>query len=211
LPNLYHLDGEQPKRPRYSGGTLRIGAFGAMRVLKNLMTAAGATLQIANAKRAELEFWISAGRSEGAGWVIEAVRQMLNGLPHVKLVENNWQTWPRFRQTVRHMHLMLQPSYTESFNVVTADGVAQGVPGVVSDAIDWAPDSWKAPVDDANAVGARWPQAPRKRVGRGARIIRPETSQQPRDASLVGLPQLTCGPRTLACRAPTHRGACHLK
>jgi len=152
LPNFYYLDGSHAKRERYSGGTLRIGAFGATRVLKNLMTAAGAALEIANAKRADLEFWISSGRNEGAGSVVDAVRQMFNGLPHVKLVENGWQTWPQFRQTVRHMHLLMQPSYTESFNVVTADGVAEGVPSVVSDAIDWAPDSWKAPVDDAHAM-----------------------------------------------------------
>jgi hypothetical protein len=152
LPNLYHLDDAQPKRQRYSGGTLRIGAFGATRALKNLMTAAGAALEIATAKRADLEFWISSGRNEGAGSVVDAVRQMLNGLAHVKLIENGWQTWPQFRQTVRHMHLLLQPSYTESFNVVTADGVAEGVPSVVSDAIDWAPDNWKAPVDDAHAM-----------------------------------------------------------
>jgi hypothetical protein len=152
LPNLYHLDDVHPKRERYSGGTLRIGAFGATRALKNLLTSAGAALEIANAKRATLEFWISSGRNEGAGAVVDAVRQMLNGLPHVKLVENGWQTWPQFRQTVRHMHLLLQPSYTESFNVVTADGVAEGVPSVVSDAIEWAPDSWKAPVDDAHAM-----------------------------------------------------------
>src|SRR5665213_2148425 len=168
LPNLYHLDDAQPKRERYSGGTLRIGAFGATRALKNLMTAAGAALQIANGQRSDLEFWISSGRNEGAGSVVEAVRQMMTGLPHVKLVENGWQTWPQFRQTVRHMHLLLQPSYTESFNVVTADGVAEGVPSVVSDAIDWAPSAWKAPVDDANAIAlvgrklltARW--APRQ-------------------------------------------------
>ncbi len=30
------------------------------------------------------------------------------------------------------MHLLLQPSYTESFNMVTADGVAEGVASVVS-------------------------------------------------------------------------------
>jgi hypothetical protein len=77
---------------------------------------------------------------------------MVHGLPHVKLVENGWQTWPQFRQTVRHMHLLLQPSYTESFNVVTADGVAEGVPSVVSDAIHWVPDNWKAKVDDANDI-----------------------------------------------------------
>jgi hypothetical protein len=152
LPNLYFLDNEKPKRERYSGGTLRIGAFGATRALKNLLTSAGAALEIANARRASLEFWISSGRNEGAGAVVDAVRQMLNGLPHVKLVENGWQTWPQFRQTVRHMHLLLQPSYTESFNVVTADGVAEGVASVVSDAIEWAPDSWKAAVDDAHAM-----------------------------------------------------------
>jgi hypothetical protein len=154
LPNMYYLDGIHPKRERYCAGTLRIGAFGATRALKNLMTSAGAALQIANSLHADLEFWISAGRNEGAGCVVEAVRQMLNGLPHARLVESNWQTWPKFRQTVRHMHLLLQPSYTESFNVVTADGVAEGVPSVVSDAITWAPDSWKAPADDAGVMAA---------------------------------------------------------
>jgi len=69
-------------------------------------------------------------------------------VPHVRLVENGWQSWPKFRTSVRHMHLLLQPSYTESFNMVTADGIAEGVPSVVSDAIDWAPDSWKAAFDD---------------------------------------------------------------
>lgn len=116
------------------------------------MTAAGAALEIAAGARSDLEFWISSGRSEGAGPVVEAVRQMFSGLPHAKLVENGWQSWPEFRRTVRHMHLLLQPSYTESFNVVTADGVAEGVPSVVSDAIEWAPDNWKAPVDDAHAM-----------------------------------------------------------
>jgi hypothetical protein len=153
LPNMYHLDSTaSPKRPLYGGGTLRIGAFGATRALKNLLTAAGAAVEIANARRADLEFWISSGRNEGAGPVIDAVKQMMHGLPHVKLMENGWQTWPQFRQTIRHMHLLLQPSYTESFNVVTADGVAEGVPSVVSDAIEWAPDSWKAEVDDAGHI-----------------------------------------------------------
>jgi hypothetical protein len=155
LPNMYHLD--QPAVPRepYRCGTLRIGAFGATRTLKNLLTAAGAALEIANRRGADLEFWISSGRNEGAGPVLDAVRQMMSGLAHVKLVENGWQTWPQFRQTVRHMHLLLQPSYTESFNVVTADGIAEGVPSVVSHAIDWAPSSWKAQVDDAEDIARK--------------------------------------------------------
>jgi hypothetical protein len=152
LPNMYYLERAAPRRSLYQGGTLRIGAFGATRVLKNLMTAAGAAVEIANSMRADLEFWLSTGRNEGGGSVMDAVRQMMAGLPQVKLVENGWQTWPQFRQTVRHMHLLLQPSYTESFNVVTADGAAEGVPSVVSHAIEWAPSNWKAQVDDAGQI-----------------------------------------------------------
>ena len=150
LPNLYYLEQEAlPWRPLYSGGTLRIGAFGATRPLKNFMSSAGAALEISRRYKASLELWLSAGRTEGGGdTILRSARAMLDSLPHVKLVENGWQSWPRFRQSVAHMHLLLQPSYTESFNMVTADGVAEGVPSVVSHAIDWVPEHWKASMDD---------------------------------------------------------------
>jgi hypothetical protein len=47
---------------------------------------------------------------------------------------------------------LIQPSYTETFNVVTADGIAEGVPSVVSHAIEWAPAGWKAHVDDVDDI-----------------------------------------------------------
>ena len=50
------------------------------------------------------------------------------------------------------MDLLIQVSFTESFNMVTADGICAGVPSVVSPAIHWAPDSWKADSDDAMEV-----------------------------------------------------------
>jgi hypothetical protein len=150
LPNLYWTEGSYPRPQRtFSGGTLRIGVFGATRPLKNLMSAAGAALETGRNLRVPLELWLSAGRAEGGGeTVLAAVQEMVQGVPGVSLVMNGWQSWPKFRQTVGHMHLLLQPSYTESFNMVTADGVAEGVPSVVSHAIDWAPESWKAQVDD---------------------------------------------------------------
>ena len=153
LTNLYYLDAERhyPRAP-FSGGTLRVGAFGATRPLKNLMSAAGAALEMAGRRNAPLEFWVSAGRAEGGLGIMDAVRAMMGGLPQVRLVENGWQTWPRFRETVRHMHLLLQPSYTESFNMVTADGVAEGVASVVSEAIDWAPRAWKAGFDHVDEI-----------------------------------------------------------
>jgi hypothetical protein len=150
LPNLYYLDGPPPRQRSFCGnGTLRIGVFGAVRPLKNLMSATGAALEISRKLRVPLELWMSAGRSEGGGeTVMAAVKEMLSGLPGVTLVQNGWQSWPLFRKTVGHMHLLLQPSYTESFNMVTADGTAEGVASVVSEAIDWAPGDWKADVDD---------------------------------------------------------------
>jgi hypothetical protein len=149
LPNLYCLDARPAPRKSFYSGTLRIGVFGATRPLKNLMSAAGAALEIAHSLRVPLELWLSAGRTEGGGdTILGAVREMLNGLPGVELKMNGWQSWPNFRKTIAHMHLLLQPSYTESFNMVTADGIAEGVASVVSDAIDWAPDDWKANVDD---------------------------------------------------------------
>lgn len=151
LPNLYYLESNAaPYRPLFSGAPLRIGTFGATRPLKNFMSAAGAALQISRSLKVPLELWLSAGRCEGGGdTILRSAHAMLDGVPGVKLVENGWQSWPNFRQSVSHMHLLLQPSYTESFNMVTADGVAEGVASVVSDAIDWAPDHWKAMSDDA--------------------------------------------------------------
>ena len=151
LPNLYYFESHPIRAQQpFAGCTLRIGAFGATRPLKNLMTAAAAALEISRGLRVSLELWLSAGRVEGGGQgVLAAVQELLHDIPHVKLVLNGWQSWPKFRQTVAHMHLLLQPSYTESFNMVTGDGVAEGVPSVVSSAIDWAPRDWKADVDDA--------------------------------------------------------------
>ncbi len=154
LPNLYYVDSHanKPHRP-FCGGTLRIGLFGATRPLKNLMSAAAAAIEIGRELRTPVELWMSGGRAEGGGeTVLAAVKEMLTGLPNVTLMLNGWQSWPKFRQVVGHMHLLLQPSYTESFNMVTADGVAEGVASVVSGAIDWAPMHWRADVDDARDI-----------------------------------------------------------
>lgn len=153
LPNLYYLDSTaNPNRPVYDGGTLRVGCFGAQRILKNILSAGAAALELASGLRVNLEFWISGKRIEGAPRTATSLEEMFNGLPWAKLIQQPWQRWPNFRQSARHMHLLMQPSFTETFNMVTADGVAEGVASVVGNAITWAPQSWVAKVDSVSDI-----------------------------------------------------------
>jgi len=159
LPNLYNLDHKTlTNRPLYNGGALRIGAFGATRPQKNFMTAAGAAIAVSKELRVPVEFWMSGGRQEGGGTIQRAIEELLKSQPNVTLKILTWTAWPEFLRFLETLHLMLQPSYTESFNMVTADGISRGVPSVVSDAIDWAPSNWITKMDDALAVS---------RTGRG--------------------------------------------
>jgi len=149
LPNLYDLDSTcQTNKPLYNGGTLRLGAFGASRPLKNFMTAAGAAISISKELRVPVDFWLSGGRQEGGGSIVKAIEAMLRSQPNVTLKILNWAAWPEFLDFIETLHLMFQVSYTESFNMVTADGIARGVPSVVSEAIDWVPSRWIAHMDD---------------------------------------------------------------
>lgn len=155
LPNLYdtssikHVGQRAPWTP---GHTLRVGIFGATRPLKNLPSAVAAAIELGATLKNDVEIWMSSGREEGGGTVRGAIHQLVAGLPHVRLVEAGWRPWPAFRQVVGGMHVLLQPSYSESFNMVSADGVAEGVASVVSDAIDWVPSDWMAKADDVGDI-----------------------------------------------------------
>jgi hypothetical protein len=89
-----------------------------------VLTAAAAALEMGQRLRVtDLEFWKSGGRREGGGQtIVGAIQQMHLNVPRAKFVERNWQSWPQFLSTVGSMDLLLQPSYTEGFNMVTAGG-----------------------------------------------------------------------------------------
>lgn len=152
LPNLYDLERQTARRHTPARHPLRVGSFGAIRLLKNHSTAAAAALLIARGLNLDLEFHLSVNRVENGRGVLDMIRNLYAGLRWAKVVEVPWEPWPAFRETVGAMDLNLQPSFTETFNIVTADSVAAGVPVVVSDAIEWAPPSWQADVDDAQDV-----------------------------------------------------------
>jgi hypothetical protein len=154
LPNLYHLPGTvRRQRPRWSAGMpLQVGLFGAARVLKNWLTAGTATMILQRHLNTEVYLHVSQGRDEGAGSTRDSLNSLLQLNGRVHLVEVPWLSADDFGRYLFGMDLMLQPSFTETFNNVTADGMARGVPSVVSDAIDWAPESWIAKADSATDI-----------------------------------------------------------
>jgi hypothetical protein len=155
LPNLYDLDRVIRKRDEsHNHRVLRIGSFGAHRQLKNHTTACAAALMMAERRGSDLEFYVNAGRDEDIkkNSVLKSIRFMLDRVPYAKLVEVPWSEWSQFRQTVSFMDLCMQVSFTETFNNVVADAVAEGVPSVVSSAIEWTPRRWHADVDDAHDI-----------------------------------------------------------
>jgi hypothetical protein len=149
LPNLYPMAGCLQAK-RWNGERLKVGAFGAVRPFKNFMTAAGAALVLQQSYNVPVEFHMSSGGESEP--TVAAIEQMFADVDGITLVRHPWAYWDDFVELVGKMDLLIQVSYTESFNMITADGIAMGVPSVVSPAITWAPDCWKADPDDAVAV-----------------------------------------------------------
>lgn len=148
LPNLYDISRVHRKHAKYHDHrTLRVSSFGALRLLKNHTTAAAAAMMIAEQRGCDLEFWVSVNREEHGKGILQSLRNMFENVPGMKLVENPWQPWSDFCRTVAHMDLCMQVSHTETFNIVAADSVAEGVPCVVSPAIEWLPSTWQVDVD----------------------------------------------------------------
>lgn len=147
LPNLYCTAETFPQHDRpWQGGAVRIGMFGANRPLKNFLSGAAGAVELARRLRVPIELLLSSGRNEGGNF--RALEEMTENIPNLRVVQTGWLPWPAFRRLVRTIDLVLQVSYTETFNVVAADAVAEGVPVVASTAIDWVPRWWQAEADE---------------------------------------------------------------
>lgn len=177
LPNLYDLHAFKPlsDRSRHHA-PLKIGSFAEGRPWKNQLVAAQAALEISRSVGANgLELYVNADRWPQTSGLSETRRQLLEDLPGVRLVDVPWQPWHMFMRTVEQMHLLLYPSFDESFGMVPADGIAAGVPCVTTAALEWTPRQWHAaePFDPSSvaAVGQLLLQAPVAQVQAGRRAL----------------------------------------
>lgn len=156
LPNLYPIAKEVSVKPAWDGrSALKIGIFGAPRAQKNFMTAAAAAILIQRRLGVKVELHMNADTEDQHNVVSLAIGQMTQDLDGIELVKHNWAYWNDFIKIIASMDLLLQPSYTESFNMITADGISVGVPSVVSSAIFWAPSAWKAETDDCTDIAEK--------------------------------------------------------
>jgi glycosyltransferase involved in cell wall biosynthesis len=146
LPNLYDTEKyRNPVTARKDADPIRIGSFGEARPWKNQLIAAQAALALARNLGVRLEFFVNAERWPNS-WCGQADSraQLFAGLPNARLIEVPWEAWPKFRQTVSAMDIMFSPSFDETFCCVVADGIAEGIPSVVTGAIEWCPMDWMA-------------------------------------------------------------------
>ena len=155
LPN-YYPQIFSPKISTHSDIKLSIGCFGAIRPLKNLLTQAVAAIQFASAINKKLEFHINGTRKEVGGEpILKNIRALFSHITQYKLIEHPWLLHDDFIKLVRKMDLTLQCSFSETFNIVTADAVMNDVPVVVSSEIGWVdPRVFANPTDAHSMVEA---------------------------------------------------------
>lgn len=137
LPNLYQYDNinlESKKKSDF----VDVGCFGAIRPMKNQYLQAMAAIDFANRHSLKLRFHINGTRVEQKGDnVLKNIRLLFED--RHELVEHDWMTHSDFLKTISKMDIGCQVSFSESFNIVSADFVQAKVPIVVSDDIEWMP------------------------------------------------------------------------
>jgi hypothetical protein len=142
-PNYYPVnmpkDWRLKPHPPHADDTVRIGCFGAIRPLKNTMEQAIAALRYAETLGKKLDFYINATRVEGGGNpILNNLRGMFNATPRAKLIEIGWLDHDKFLELLATtIDIVLQCSFSETFNIVAADAVSQSCPVVASREVVW--------------------------------------------------------------------------
>jgi hypothetical protein len=156
LPNYYPQDYTTKKLNR-DKETIDISCFGAIRPLKNHLLQAFAAIGFANEIGKKLRFHVNAGRIEMQG--APAIKNLKSLFQHMhdtghELINHEWRPREEFLELCAKMDLGLQVSFSETFNIVGADLISQGIPLIgTANEIPWAVEEFCAsPVDSADII-----------------------------------------------------------
>lgn len=153
LPNIY----KGCDKNSYLGNfcnkkVIDIGCFGALRPMKNQLFQAFAAIAFGNYYSKTIRFHINSSRQEQGGEsVIKNLRALFKNTKH-ELVEHGWLNHEDFLDLIGDMDLGMQLSFNESFNIVAADFVSQGIPTIVGDTIEWMPELSKTSTTNIEEV-----------------------------------------------------------
>jgi hypothetical protein len=139
LPNCYPTTFKKKSLDK-NKDTIDIGCFGAVRPLKNHLMQAFAAIEFADIIGKKLNFHINASRVEMNGQPV--VRNIVGLFGHVyysghRLINHPWQPRDKFLELCGQMDIGMQVSFSETYNIVGADIISQGVPLVGSKEIPW--------------------------------------------------------------------------
>ena len=152
MPNFYPQEYKTKKFNR-DKEIVDIGCFGAVRPLKNHLLQAFAAIDFANQIGKKLRFHVNAGRIEMQGQPainnLKGLFEQISGHGH-QLINHQWRPREQFLELCAEMDIGMQCNFSETFNIVSADLISQGVPIVgTADEIPWAVPAFCADPNDS--------------------------------------------------------------
>lgn len=156
LPNYYP---QQYKTKHFNRDKehIDIACFGAIRPLKNHLVQAFAAIDFANQLGKKLRFHVNAGRIEMNGSPVinnlKGLFEQIHERGH-QMINHQWRPREEFLELCATMDIGMQCNFSETFNIVGADLISQGVP-LISNAkeIPWSiPEFCADPTDSKNIV-----------------------------------------------------------
>jgi hypothetical protein len=156
LPNYYPTSFNE-KDINKNKTHIDIACFGAIRPLKNHLIQAMAAVMFAEKIGKKLRFHINVTRVEQRGEsILRNLESLFNSLASKghTLVKHDWYDKETFLQICRQMDIGMQVSLSETFNLVTADLISQGVPMVTSSEIDWIDKNSFADTTDSRDIAS---------------------------------------------------------
>ena len=139
LPNYYPQE-YKSKKFNKEKDHIDISCFGAIRPMKNHLLQAIAAIRFADTIGKKLRFHINYGRIEQNGDPV--YKNLVSLFSHVydsghRLVKHDWCPREDFLKICEKMDIGMQVSFSETFNIVAADLVSQGVPVIASSELPW--------------------------------------------------------------------------
>ena len=154
LPNFYPQYYKE-KDDDADGLIINISCFGAIRPLKGHLNQAIAAVRFADKIGKKLRFHINTGRFEQKGVSVYTnlvgMFDQLESRGH-KLVNHEWTPREEFIKICATMDIAMQVSFSETFNIVGADEISQGVPLVGSNEIPWSSSLFNANPADTDSM-----------------------------------------------------------